>query len=638
MMKSGINMEKDSVEDANIIACPQCNIKNPIESDICYNCGASLHEIPSKKSGRPWFAVVVFFLFVAVVLYFYYRSDSSPPPSSESNLVSKTPVTPSPKQTQLPEKISAVKSVTESEAAVEKINIPLGLLQIRDIAGHLISEIMVPVVGGGWVALPTREGIGGYSWVLQMSAADQWNIEGGIINDLDQISLWRIPEDEILESPELYPWSAGNPLTWLALGSQDPPEPVEIDGIGRQGNFYKGSLPDSLNDPGVFLQDGRVVGWSFGDFIEGAFLWAGDAGYNLKAEIRVDDFYRLTFANSREEEFVRALAMGDDYSYLDRLAAFTRAFRVGPRLSADHTPAYLKPEVVISQMRSLLARAVQDGFGLQAAAYFDAEVLARAGDVSLMSDVVNLTAESFGPEEAVNLMESVIEDLEPKSNREKTQLNELHSGLYQNWLNALFEAGDIGGAWRVYERGSRKLPDDPNIYLYGVRLALAESDWETAERLLAAKNYPAALRDQVRILQAQIEELKGQHEKIVIRFTPGTRQIPVTAAINQETTQEFIVDTGASMVTIPLSTARNLGIVISVRNPRRKVFTAGGELYAPEVVLDSITLEGFETYDVRALVMDIPNQPGLGLLGLNYLRRFRMDLNTDEGLLMLAPK
>ena len=124
----------------------------------------------------------------------------------------------------------------------------------------------------------------------------------------------------------------------------------------------------------------------------------------------------------------------------------------------------------------------------------------------------------------------------------------------------------------------------------------------------------------------------------MIRFAPGTRQIPVTASINQESSQDFIVDTGASMTTIPLSTIRALGIVISVRNPRRKIYTASGELVAPEVVLDSITLEGFEVNNVKALVMDLPNQPNVGLLGLNYLRRFRMDLNTDEGLLMLAPK
>jgi clan AA aspartic protease (TIGR02281 family) len=330
--------------------------------------------------------------------------------------------------------------------------------------------------------------------------------------------------------------------------------------------------------------------------------------------------------------------MGDDYSTLDRLAAFTRAFQIDPKLSADRTPDYLKPEAVISQVRSLLGRAVQEGFGSQAASYFDAEILAQANDVSLISDVVILTAESFGLEEAVNLTENTIEDLGPKSNREKDQLNELHSGLYQNWLNALVEGGDIQDAWRIYERGGGQLPSDLNIYLFGVKLALIEDDWATAERLLTARAYPPALMEQVRRLEAQIAEMKGQQGKIIIRFAPGTQQIPVTASINQETSQEFIVDTGASMVTIPFSTARNLGIVISVRNPRRKVFTASGELHVPEVVLDSITLEGFETYNVKALVMDIPNQPGLGLLGLNYLRRFRMDLNTDEGLLMLAPR
>jgi len=632
-------MDTDSAEDPKIIDCPQCRIKNPIESDICYNCGAALHELPAKKAGRPWLAVVVFLLFVVGVLYFYYRSDSTPPPSAKSNLISKVkPVTPPPPQTRLPEQASVVKAVTETEAVTEQINIPVGLLRIRDVAGHLLSEIMVPVVGGGWVALPTRESIGGSSWVLQMSAGGPQTIEGGIINDLDQISLWRIPEDQSLESPELHPWSAGKPLTWLALRSQDPPEPLEIGGIGRQGNFNKGSLPDGINDPGVFIQDGHVVGWTFGDFIDGAFLWTGDVGLNLKPEIRVDDYYRLTFANSREEEFVLALAMGDDYSSLDRLAAFARAFRIDPRLSADRTPDYLKPEAVISQMRLLLGRAVQEGFGSQAASYFDAEVLAQVNDVALISDVVILTAESFGLEEAVNLTENAIEDLKLKSNREKVKLSELHSGLYQNWLNALLEGGDIQDAWRVYERGGRQRPEDLNIHLFGVKLALTEDDWETAERILAAKDYPPALGDQVRSLQTQISELKGQQGKILIRFAPGTRQIPVTASINQGTSQEFIVDTGASMVTIPYSTARILGIAISVRNPRRKVFTASGELYAPEVVLDSIALEGFETYNVKALVMDIPNQPGLGLLGLNYLSRFRMDLNTDDGLLMLAPR
>ena len=630
-------MDTDTADNDKIIDCPQCQIKNPIESDICYNCGASLHEIPIKKTSRPWLPVIVCVLVILSVLYFYYRSNPSKPLPSKSQVSS----TDKPSSTRPLSEISeapAVKPVTSPESDAEQIRIPAGLLRIKDITGNVISEISVPVVGGGWVALPTRLSLGGSNWVLQMSSGGQLEIEGGLINDLDQISLWRIREDLSIASPDLYSWSPDRSLFWLALRSQEPPEPVEIGAISRQGNFNKASMPKGINDSGVFIQAERVVGWSFGDAIDGAFLWTGDEGRNLKTEIRVDDYYRLTFGNSREEEFALALAMGDDYSELDRLEAFTQAFRFDPKLSANQTPAYLQPDVIISQLRSLIVQTVQNGFAVQVANYFDAEILSQADDISLMSDVVILTAESYGFEEAVNLTENVTENLVPKNDREKIQLTKLHSSLYQNWLNAMLEGGNIQDAWQVYERGGQQLPDDLNIHLFGVKLALAENDWAAAEELLSAKDYPPALREQVRSLQSQISELKGQQGKIVIRFTPGTQQIPVLASLNQGTSQNFIVDTGASMTTIPSSTAADLGIPITVRNPRRTVYTAGGVTYAPEVILGSITVEGFEINNVRALVLDLPNQPDTGLLGMNYLRRFRMDLNTAEGLLLLAPK
>jgi clan AA aspartic protease (TIGR02281 family) len=182
------------------------------------------------------------------------------------------------------------------------------------------------------------------------------------------------------------------------------------------------------------------------------------------------------------------------------------------------------------------------------------------------------------------------------------------------------------------------LPDDLAIHLLGVQLALAENDWVEAEELLAAKEYPASLRDKVQNLQNQISELKAQEGKIVIHFTPGSRHIPVSAILNRTTNQNFIVDTGASMVTIPYSTAEYLGLATDERNPMRKVFTAGGVRYAPEVTLFSITIGGWEVTDIKALVLDIPNQPDLGLLGLNYLQRFRMDMSTERGTLLLEPR
>ena len=170
----------------------------------------------------------------------------------------------------------------------------------------------------------------------------------------------------------------------------------------------------------------------------------------------------------------------------------------------------------------------------------------------------------------------------------------------------------------------------------GVQLALAENNWAEAEELLAMKDYPASLSDKIKNLQNQISDLKGQEGKIVVNFDPGSRQIPLTAVLNRSSYQKFIVDTGASMVTIPRSTAQELGLAIP--NPKRKVFTAGGVQYAPEVNISSITIEGWEVKNVKALVLDLPNQPDWGLLGLNYLQLFRMDMNTEEGVLLLEPR
>ncbi|MGD8799808.1 MAG: retroviral-like aspartic protease family protein, partial [Desulfobacterales bacterium] len=611
-------MDTHTADNEDIIDCPQCSIKNPVESDICYNCGASLHEVPVPPKSRSWILAVVIIL-LAAGLFYYFQTDSSrisaPPLKDKAASVEKA--LPKREPLPLPEKTSFAKVGPTDEA--EPFNIPIGILQIRDVVGNLVLETAVPVVGGGWIAVPMRQTIGGYNWVLQMDSGARPRIEGGIVNDLDQISLWRIREDQVIDSPDLYPWSADTPMTWTALRSTDPPERIDIGDLTPQGNFMKGAVSDDINEAGVFIQNGRVVGWTFGDPDAGTFLWTGEEGRNLKADIRVDDYYRLSFANSREEEFLRALALGDEFSNLDRLAAFVRAFRFESRLSPNQTPDYLKPEAVISQLRLVLSRAAQEGSGDQAASYFDAEILAQAGDISLMLDVVALTAEIYGQEDAINMLEIASEFMAPKDDQEKSRLNELHSGLYQSWLNDLLEGGEIQEGWQVYSRGSQQLPNDLNIYLFGVKLALAEGDWETAERMLAAREYPPAMGSEVRGLQSVISELKGQASMIVLQFAPGTRQIPVTASLNQEIAQDFIVDTGASMVTIPFSTVRALGIVISVRNPRRKVYTASGEIFAPEVVLDSITLEGFEVNNVKALVMDLPNQPDVGLLGLNYL-------------------
>ena len=564
------------------------------------------------------------------------------PKKTPAAALKKTPTaTPAARNAEIKAPATEVTPKNEEENSADtspEVKIPAGTVLIKDINGKIINEIPVPVIAGGWVALPIQACLGGSEWILKMGPDLEVAIQAGIYNDLDKIGLWRILEDFRIDGPELYPWAPDEPLTWYSLTSSDTFEPVELVNSSVQGFLAEGTLTGGPRERGILMQRDRIVGWTFGDMVAGAFAWHGDEGKYLQPETRVDDFYRITFANGREEEFVRALAMGADYSNIERLDALARAFRLDAKLSAAETPVHLQTITVVESMKKLVVSASKAGFNREVATIFDSQILAEAADADLLMNVTDATVQGYGFEEAVELVENVAEVQPTVFGLDSDLFAEIFSKLYQNWITVSINQGNLQEAWSAYRLGSRGLPDDVNIHLMGVQLALAENNWAEAENLLAMKEYPASLDDKIQNLQNQISELKGQEGKIVINFTPGSRQIPLTAVLDRNSYQRFIVDTGASMVTIPSSTARELGLAVDNRNPIRKVITAGGVQYAPEVTLSSITVEGWEVNNIKALVLDIPNQSELGLLGLNYLELFRMDMNTEEGILLLEPR
>lgn len=577
---------------------------------------------------------------VGFIYYFYFRVVQLEPRREKPVQISPTEAPDLPKtQDKTPAAAIPVrKDEVVSVNSATELRVPIGLVLIKDISGKIINEIPVVVIGGGWVALPTRACLGGSDWTLKMGPELEVTIVGGIYNEYDKISLWRILEDFRIDGPELHAWAADEPLTWLSITSTDTPETVELTNPVAQGNFSEGKLSGDYAEIGILMQQNRAVGWTFGDWVAGAFVWNGDEGRFLQVETRVDDFYRITFANSREEEITRVFAMGADYSNIERLEALAGAFRYDPKLTIADTPVHLQLKAVVEYMNKLVENVIKAGFNREVANVFDVQILVEIADSQLLLNVIQATTQSFGFEEAIELTDSVVEAL-PIGNEPEAKLGaKIFSDLYRNWITALIGQGDLSGAWQAYRLGGQRLPDDLNLHLMGVELALAENDWAQAEEILALREYPASLQDKIRNLQSQISDLKAQEGKIVINFAPGSRQIPLTAILNRNSNQKFIVDTGASMVTIPSSTARELGLDVDDRSPIRKVFTAGGVQYAPEITINSITVEGWEVNNVKALVLDIPNQPEWGLLGLNYLQRFRMDMNTLEGVLLLEPR
>jgi aspartyl protease family protein len=84
----------------------------------------------------------------------------------------------------------------------------------------------------------------------------------------------------------------------------------------------------------------------------------------------------------------------------------------------------------------------------------------------------------------------------------------------------------------------------------------------------------------------------------------------------------FMVDTGATYVSLPAGEARRLGIDYR-RGQQGRSMTANGPVVVYRVVLDSVTLGDITLLNVEATVHEMPGMD-MGLLGMSFLNRTEM--------------
>ncbi len=94
----------------------------------------------------------------------------------------------------------------------------------------------------------------------------------------------------------------------------------------------------------------------------------------------------------------------------------------------------------------------------------------------------------------------------------------------------------------------------------------------------------------------------------------------------------FLVDTGATAVSLTLDDARRLGVDIARLDYRYDVITADGKARAASVMLRSVSIAGARVDNVEALVIE----KGLttSLLGMSYLGRLRAFEATQTALIL----
>jgi clan AA aspartic protease (TIGR02281 family) len=124
----------------------------------------------------------------------------------------------------------------------------------------------------------------------------------------------------------------------------------------------------------------------------------------------------------------------------------------------------------------------------------------------------------------------------------------------------------------------------------------------------------------------------SQFQRVVVPFTRDGNAIIVQALVNGIGTSEFILDTGASLTIIPADQARKLGIDPESGDPM-PLSGVGGTVLVPMVKINSLGLGGAEVRE-----MDVVIHPGFrnrGLLGMDFLSEFRLDINYAQNQLTL---
>lgn len=119
-------------------------------------------------------------------------------------------------------------------------------------------------------------------------------------------------------------------------------------------------------------------------------------------------------------------------------------------------------------------------------------------------------------------------------------------------------------------------------------------------------------------------------QKASVSIQPNNGQYLTTGSINGRPVS-FLVDTGATSISMSLADAQGLGIKVDPQN-RVYVSTAGGTVIGYPVVLDSVKVGGLRASYVRGVVLE-SGFSGEILLGMTFLKN--VNIKHEKGFMIL---
>jgi hypothetical protein len=532
---------------------------------------------------------------------------------------------------------SVASKTVESIPAPPSFTLVAGRFALEGLWQGAPASLESALFDGSWAALPFWTFLGTGAPVLDSPGPAGVQPAWVDWKSTDPIVLCRFDIGESLRTPELAPWNESELLEWRPLSGERLSFAIETGPLREAGWFKSFALFSEVNAPGVLVQKDRIVGWTFGQGVVRGYLWAPPDGAGPKPLLSAGDLAGSLLANSREAAFVQAMSMTDEVGSDRRLAAFAAGFREAALLSPEDLPLHLKPAMVAARMSSLATAMVERGMAAEVARILDPDILSAAGDISLIKAAVRAAEEARGFDAAHRLLADLRRQPVIQGAPATKELEAVEVELAKASLHKILNERGYNGL-EIFEAVSPLAPDDLELHLLGVEVAVLEKKWGRAADLLGAKQYPAAFSDKARTLERLVEAGRRDEDSVTIRFNPGDKLIPVFAIINKKLRQKFFIDTGATSSIIPTSAVTALEIRIDNSTPVVGFQgVAGGDL-AYQVRLESIEVEGQTVFDIRAIVYNLGMDEEAGLLGNDFLQYFQIDLDSIKGVLKLRKK
>jgi len=261
--------------------------------------------------------------------------------------------------------------------------------------------------------------------------------------------------------------------------------------------------------------------------------------------------------------------------------------------------------------------------------------LARFPDhVPLLADAVVLCLNTGDPVQAIPLYQQLAALSLDDANRLR---GDLAASLRRHGLEHLGE-GRTPESLSALSEAVRLFPDRGELHAAHAQALKASGldDAALAAAEAAARLDPAHARsvERYRRPAATQQESSGV---VSIPIDPSTNSILTEIRVGGEPV-ELVVDTGASVTTLPSALIKRLGLW-HPDLPTTKVTTASGTTEAEVVRIPELSIGSIVVRRVRVLSMDLPGKlAGKGLLGLNVLRRLNMRLDSENSRLLLEKR